>query len=60
MAYSNFTLRKVKQEFGLIIKEQGSFLPKITPTSPSDYLAETLRRNLAMAIPFGARIALSP
>jgi hypothetical protein len=59
MAYSNFTLRKVKQEFGLTIQEQGSFLSEIVPLPPSDYLAETLRRNLGMAIPFGARIALS-
>jgi hypothetical protein len=43
MAYSNFTLRKVKQEFGLTIEEQGSFLPEIAPIVPSDYLTETLR-----------------
>ncbi len=50
MAYSNFTLRKVKQEFGLTIEEQGSFLPEIVPIVPIDYLTETLRRNLALAI----------
>jgi hypothetical protein len=59
MAYSNFTLRKVKQEFGLTIQEQGSFLPEITPIPPSDYLAETLRRNLAMAIAVGTEKARS-
>jgi hypothetical protein len=59
MAYSDFTLRKVKQEFGLTIQEQGSFLPEITPIPPSDYLAETLRRNLAMAIAVGTEKARS-
>ncbi len=29
MSYSNFMLRKVKQEFGLTIQEQNSFLPEI-------------------------------
>ena len=59
MAYSNFTLRKVKQEFGLTIQEQGSFLPEIVPLPPSDYLAETLRRNLGMAIAVGTEKARS-
>jgi hypothetical protein len=59
MAYSNFTLRKVKQEFGLTIQEQNSFLPETAPVAPSDYLAETLRRNLAMAIAVGTEKARS-
>jgi hypothetical protein len=59
MAYSNFTLRKVKQEFGLTIEEQGSFLPEITPIEPSAYLTETLRRNLALAIAVGTEKARS-
>jgi hypothetical protein len=59
MAYSNFTLRKVKQEFGLTIQEQESFLPDIAPIAPSDYLAETLRRNLALAIAVGTEKARS-
>jgi hypothetical protein len=28
MAYRNFTLRKVKQEFGLTIEERGAFCRK--------------------------------
>jgi hypothetical protein len=59
MAYSNFTLRKVKQEFGLTIQEQNSFLPETVSVAPSDYLAETLRRNLAMAIAVGTEKARS-
>jgi hypothetical protein len=59
MAYSNFTLRKVKQEFGLTIQKQNSFLPETASVAPSDYLAETLRRNLAMAIAVGTEKARS-
>jgi hypothetical protein len=59
MAYSNFTLRKVKQEFGLTIEERESFLPIIRPVTPSDYLTETLRRNLALAIAVGTEKARS-
>jgi hypothetical protein len=59
MAYSNFTLRKVKQEFGLTIQERESFLPIIQPVTPSDYLTETLRRNLALAIAVGTEKARS-
>jgi hypothetical protein len=59
MAYSNFTLRKVKQEFGLTIEERDSFLPEIAPIQPSDYLTETLRRNLALAIAIGTEKARS-
>jgi hypothetical protein len=59
MAYSNFTLRKVKQEFSLTIEEQGSFLPEIAPIVPSAYLTEALRRNLALAIAVGTEKARS-
>ncbi len=59
MAYSNFTLRKVKQDFGLTIEEQGSFLPEIQSIKPSAYLTETLRRNLSLAIAIGTEKARS-
>jgi hypothetical protein len=59
MAYSNFTLRKVKQDFGLTIEEQGSFLPDIPLVKPSDHLTETLRRNLALAVAIGTEKARS-
>jgi hypothetical protein len=59
MAYSDFTLRKVKQEFGLTIQERESFLPEIEPIVPSDYLTETLRRNLALALAVGTEKARS-
>ena len=59
MVYSNFTLRNVKQEFGLTIQEKESFLPDIEPIVPSDYLTETLRRNLALVLAVGTEKARS-
>jgi hypothetical protein len=59
MSYSSFTLRKVKQEFNLTIQEKKSFLPEIMPIVPSDYLTETLRRNLALALAVGTEKARS-
>jgi hypothetical protein len=43
----------------LTIQEKESFLPKIEPIAPSDYLTETLRRNLALALAIGTEKARS-
>ncbi|OUC16406.1 MAG: hypothetical protein B0A82_01610 [Alkalinema sp. CACIAM 70d] len=59
MVYSDFTLRKVKQAFDLTIVEKDSFLPEIQPIPPSDYLQETLRRNLTLALAVGTEKARS-
>lgn len=59
MAYSNFTLRKIKQKFNLILQEQESFLPEVAAIKPSDYLIETLQRNLTLAIAIGTEKARS-
>jgi len=59
MAYSNFTLRRIKQEFNLILQEQESFLPEVAAIKPSDYLIETLQRNLTLAIAIGTEKARS-
>jgi hypothetical protein len=53
MAYSDFTLRKIKQEFGLTTVEDGRFLPEVEPILPSPVLAELLEENLPWAIPLG-------
>lgn len=50
MAYSNFSLRKVKEQFDLKIVENEPFLADIVPVAPSDYLTETLTRNVPLAI----------
>jgi hypothetical protein len=50
MAYSDFTLRKVKQDFNLTISEQGTFiLPTVSSVSPSSYFTEFFARNLRLA-----------
>lgn len=59
MAYSDFTLRKVKDTFDLKLVETGSFLTGFVPVHPSDYLQQTLERNLSMAIAVGTEKARS-
>ncbi|MEM6256269.1 MAG: hypothetical protein AAF821_25425 [Cyanobacteria bacterium P01_D01_bin.156] len=59
MAYSDFTLRKVKDDFSLQLIETGKFLTGFSPVQPSDYLAQTLDRNLSMAIAVGTEKARS-
>ena len=59
MAYSDFTLRKVKDSFSLKLIETGSFLTGFAPVQPSDYLSQTLERNLSMAIAVGTEKARS-
>ncbi len=52
MAYSDFTLKRVKSELNLKIVENESLFSDIEPVEISDYLKETLKRNhpLALAI----------
>jgi hypothetical protein len=48
MAYSNFTLSKVKTEFGLTLQENVNLFPNIQPISPSEYLTFTLKEHLPL------------
>ena len=59
MAYSDFTLRKVKQEFELTTVEDGRFLPEVEPIAPSPILLGLLEENLAWAIAVGTEKAKS-
>jgi hypothetical protein len=59
MAYSDFTLRKVKQEFGLITVEGGRFLPLTDAIAPSEMLHTLLEENLPWAIAVGTEKAKS-
>ena len=59
MAYSDFTLRKVKQDFGLSSVEDGSFLPEVEPISPSLILAGLLEEAIPWAIAVGTEKAKS-
>jgi hypothetical protein len=59
MAYSDFTLRKVKDVLGLTLVEGGRFLPTIAPVAPSPYLADFLQESLPLAIATGSEKARS-
>ena len=48
IAYSDFTLSRVREIFGLVLEEPKSLFPHILPTPPSDYLVMTLDENLAL------------
>jgi hypothetical protein len=48
MAYSDFTLSRVREVFGLVLEEPKSLFPDILPMSPSEYLKTTLDENLSL------------
>lgn len=59
MAYSDFSLRKVKHDFNLTLVEGGSFLPEIEPMTPSHLLLEQLAEGLPVALATGSEKARS-
>jgi hypothetical protein len=60
MAYSDFTLRRVKEEFDLVLVEGSRFMPKIAPIAPTNpYLADMLHESLPLAIAMGSEKARS-
>jgi len=59
MAYSDFTLRQVKQSFGLTAVEGGRFLPEVEPIAPSPILAGLLEDTVPWAIAVGTEKAKS-
>jgi hypothetical protein len=60
MAYSDFSLRKVKEQFELTLVEGVCFLPEITPLMPSTpYLQDILQESLPLAISMGSEKARS-
>jgi hypothetical protein len=50
MSYSDFTVGKVKQAFGLQTIEGLSFFPAIEPVQPSSTLVEVLAETLPLAV----------
>jgi hypothetical protein len=42
MPYSDFTLKKVRQELAIAIDEGGKFFPEIIPVEPDDLLRQEL------------------
>jgi hypothetical protein len=59
MPYSEFTLKKVKQSFGLTTVEGERFIPKIEPVAPSPILTAFLEESLPLAIATGSEKARS-
>jgi len=50
MAYSDFTVGKVKQAFGIQTIEGKTFFPAIAPVAPSSTLLEVLEETLPLAV----------
>lgn len=59
MSYSDFTLRRAKQDFSLTIVEQPTFLPPVQPQPPSPYLAAFLDKQLPLALALNTEKARS-
>ena len=49
VAYSDFTVRKVKQTFGITTIEGGCFFPPIDPIEPSQFLVDFLAEAFPLA-----------
>ncbi len=59
MSYSDFTLRRVKQDFNLKIVEETTFLTSIEPQQPSPFLANFLDKYLPLALALNTEKARS-
>lgn len=59
MAYSDFTLKKVKFDFGITTIEDRSLFADVEEIAISSYLAQTLRRNVPLALAINTEKARS-
>ncbi|NES25125.1 MAG: hypothetical protein F6K41_41015 [Symploca sp. SIO3E6] len=59
MAYSDFTLKKVKLDFNIQTIEHDSLFSEIQEVPISDYLAQTLKRNVPLALAINTEKARS-
>jgi hypothetical protein len=59
MAYSDFTLKKVKSDFNLKTIENVSLFSDIQDSDISDYLKKTLKRNVPLALSINTEKARS-
>jgi len=50
MAYSDFTLSDIKEKFQIVTEEQVDIFPNIEEEKISDYLNETLKENIPLAL----------
>ena len=59
MAYSNFTLAKVKEDFGLVVDETNNLFADIKAVKPSEILSATLQEYISLATAIGTETARS-
>jgi hypothetical protein len=59
MAYSDFTLTRLKKEFGLQINEQPDLFADVVPIQGSDHLIQTLAETVRLAIAINTEKARS-
>ncbi len=59
MAYSNFTLAKVKADFALTLDETQNLFANIEPIKPSEILTVTLQEYISLATAIGTEKARS-
>ena len=59
MSYSDFTLKKVKDEFGLNVVEDQDLFSRISEIQISEYLSVTLNYNVPLAMAVGTEKARS-
>lgn len=59
MAYSDFTLQKLKKDFGLQVDEQGNLFAAVEPVAGSDLLNNTLQETVQLAIAINTKKARS-
>jgi hypothetical protein len=59
MAYSNFTLAKVKEDFGLTVDETQNLFADIEAVKPSEILTVTLQEYISLATAIGTEKARS-
>ena len=59
MAYSNFTLAKVKEDFGLTVDETQNLFAAIEAVKPSEILTVTLQEYIPLATAIGTEKARS-
>jgi hypothetical protein len=59
MAYSDFTLQKLKKDFGLQVDEQRDLFATVEPVAGSDLLNDTLQETVQLAIAINTEKARS-
>ena len=59
MSYSDFTLKKIKQDLGIKVIEDEDLFSQVEAVKISDYLTSTLKYNLPLAMALGTEKARS-